>query len=121
MKHTASTDDSITSVAHVLESTCEEASSEKEAFEDFNTNVFGTVKLCRAVITYLRAQYRGGIADLGSLGSWVGSLATSFYNVTKWDVSGFMGALAAGLEPFSIVVTSVAGRFPFDWCSGMTA
>ncbi|KAH7273346.1 hypothetical protein B0J15DRAFT_507723 [Fusarium solani] len=77
-----------------------------------NTNVFGTIKLCRAVIPYFRAQSHGGIANFGSLGSWVGSPATSFYNATKWAVFGFTEALAAELKPFGIVVTSVEpGQF----------
>ncbi|KAM6532343.1 hypothetical protein FSOLCH5_001768 [Fusarium solani] len=77
-----------------------------------NTNVFGTIKLCRAVIPYFRAQSHGGIANFVSLGSWVGSPATSFYNATKWAVFGFTEALAAELKPFGIVVTSVEpGQF----------
>ncbi|KAL2675503.1 hypothetical protein Neosp_011689 [[Neocosmospora] mangrovei] len=101
----------VNSAAYVLESTCEEA-SEKEVFDEFNTNVFGTIKLCRAVTPYFRAQSHGGIANFGSLGSWVGSPATSFYNATKWAVSGFTEALTAELKPFGIVVTSVEpGQF----------
>ncbi|KAI8691571.1 hypothetical protein NCS56_00150000 [Fusarium sp. Ph1] len=103
--------DLVNSAAYVLESTCEEA-SEKEVFDEFKTNVFGTIKLCRAVIPYFRAQSHGGIANFGSLGSRVGSPATSFYNVTKWAVSGFTEALAAELRPFGIVVTSIEpGQF----------
>ncbi|RMJ11499.1 hypothetical protein CDV36_008849 [Fusarium kuroshium] len=101
----------VNSAAYVLEGTCEEA-SEKEVFDEFNTNVFGTIKLCRAVIPYFRAQSHGGIANFGSLGSWVGSPATGFYNATKWAVSGFTEALSVELKPFGIVVTSIEpGQF----------
>ncbi|KAM0441192.1 hypothetical protein ACHAPT_000498 [Fusarium lateritium] len=93
-------------------STAANDSSEKEVFDEFNTNVFGTVKLCRAVIPYFRAQSHGGIANFGSLGSWVGSPATGFYNATKWAVSGFTEALAAEVKSFGIDVTCVEpGQF----------
>ncbi|KAM5355202.1 hypothetical protein ACJ41O_001848 [Fusarium nematophilum] len=96
----------VNAAGYVLEGACEEA-SEKEVFDQFNTNVFGTVKLSRAVTPYLRAQSRGAIANFGSLASWVGGPAMAFYNASKWAVSGFTEALAAELAPFGVDVTCV--------------
>ncbi|KAF5005728.1 hypothetical protein FDECE_7849 [Fusarium decemcellulare] len=96
----------VNAAGYVLESACEEA-SEKEVFDQFNTNVFGTIKLCRAVIPYFRAQSHGVIANFGSLASWNGSPATSFYNSSKWAVSGFTEALAAEVKGFGIDVTCI--------------
>lgn len=75
--------------------------------DQFNTNVFGTIKLCRAVTPYFRAEHSGTIANFGSLASWGGGPAMASYNSSKWAVSGFTEALAAELAPFGIAVTCV--------------
>ncbi|CAM1504677.1 Fc.00g022680.m01.CDS01 [Cosmosporella sp. VM-42] len=96
----------VNAAGYVLEGTCEEA-SEKEVFDQFNTNVFGTIKVTHAVIPYLRAQPTSAIANFGSLASWVGGPAVAFYNASKWAVSGFSEAMTAELAAFNIAVTCV--------------
>lgn len=60
---------------------------------------------------YLRSQAsslpQSAIVNFGSLASWVGGPAMSFYNGSKWAVSGITEALAAELAPFNIRVLCV--------------
>ncbi|KAI5467589.1 hypothetical protein BGZ63DRAFT_31312 [Mariannaea sp. PMI_226] len=96
----------VNAAGYVLEGACEEASA-TEVFDQFNTNVLGTIKVVRAVIPYLRAQQAGVIANFGSLASWNGLPATGFYNASKWAVSGFTESIAAELAHLGIKVTCV--------------
>ncbi|KAF7554110.1 hypothetical protein G7046_g6912 [Stylonectria norvegica] len=100
----------VNAAGYVLEGACEEA-SEKEVLAQFNTNVFGTIKVTRAAIPFLRAQPSSAIANFGSLASWVGGPAMGFYNASKWAVSGFSEAMTAELAPFNIRVTAVEPGF----------
>ncbi|KAM4068127.1 FAD binding domain-containing protein [Hirsutella rhossiliensis] len=88
----------------VLEGTCEEA-SKKEVFDQFNTNVFGAIKVAHAVISYLRAQPCSVIANFGSIASWGGFPAASFYNSSKWAISGFTESIPVELAAFKINCT----------------
>ncbi|KAH7156545.1 hypothetical protein EDB81DRAFT_867582 [Dactylonectria macrodidyma] len=96
----------VNAAGYVLEGACEEA-SEKEVFDQFNTNVLGSIKVTRAAILYLRAQRSGVIANFGSLASWNGLPATGFYNASKWAISGFTESIAAELAPFGITATCI--------------
>ncbi|KAK7431183.1 hypothetical protein QQZ08_002223 [Neonectria magnoliae] len=96
----------VNAAGYVLEGACEEA-SEKEVFDQFNTNVLGAIKVTRAAIPYLRAQHAGAIANFGSLSSWNGTPATGFYNASKWAVSGFSESMSAELAPLGITATCV--------------
>ncbi|KAK0731194.1 hypothetical protein B0H67DRAFT_549003 [Lasiosphaeris hirsuta] len=97
---------------YLLEGTIEEASN-KEVFDTFNTNVFGTFNIARASAPHLRAAAAASpgrsvaLATFGSIGSWRSGPAVAHYCSTKWAVSGLTEGLREELAPFSIDVTVV--------------
>ncbi|KAL0935159.1 retinol dehydrogenase 8 [Colletotrichum truncatum] len=96
----------INSAGYALEGTVEEADA-KEAFDQFNTNVLGTLKVCRAAAPHLRAQGFGVIVNIGSLGSWESCAAAGLYCATKAAVSNLTEAFRDELSPFGVVVCAL--------------
>ncbi|KAK4191748.1 putative oxidoreductase YusZ [Podospora australis] len=95
---------------YILEGAIEEASQE-EIHDLFNTNVFGTCNMARAVAPYLRGAAAEGkgkvtpaLATFGSLGSWSSGAAVALYCSTKFAVSGLTEGLYEELKPFGINV-----------------
>lgn len=64
-----------------------EETTEKEVHDVFNTNVFGTVNVARAVAPYLREAAEEGrkpaMATFGSMGSWWSGAAVSLCEYSK--------------------------------------
>jgi NAD(P)-dependent dehydrogenase (short-subunit alcohol dehydrogenase family) len=82
----------------------------------FQTNVFGTFHVTRAVLPTFRAQRAGHVITISSLLGIVGSDWWSIYCAAKFAVAGWSEALSKELEPFGIAVTSVhPGQFNTDF------
>jgi NAD(P)-dependent dehydrogenase (short-subunit alcohol dehydrogenase family) len=82
----------------------------------YDTNVFGTLNVLRAVLPTLRAQRSGRIVNISSIGGFTGSPGWGIYNSTKFAVEGFSEALAGELAPLGIKVTIVEpGYFRTDF------
>lgn len=82
----------------------------------YDTNVFGTLTVLRAVLPVLRRQRAGRIVNISSIGGFVGSAGWGIYNSTKFAVEGFSEALAKELAPLGIAVTIVEpGYFRTDF------
>jgi NAD(P)-dependent dehydrogenase (short-subunit alcohol dehydrogenase family) len=81
--------------------------SEKEIRSVFETNVFGTMAITRAVLPHMRAARRGRIVIVTSVGGRIGSLAVSAYCATKFAQEGFGESLAQEVAPFGIYVSLV--------------
>ncbi|CAI0651655.1 unnamed protein product [Colletotrichum noveboracense] len=96
----------INSAGYVLDGTVEEADA-KEAFDQFNTNVLGTLKVCRAAAPHLRAQGFGVIVNIGSLGTWESCAAAGLYCATKAAVSNLTEAFRDELSPFGVDVCAL--------------
>ncbi|KAI2621618.1 NAD(P)-binding protein [Hypoxylon sp. NC1633] len=96
----------INAAGYLLEAAAEEASSE-EVFNQFNTNVLGVMNMTRNVLHHMRPQRQGVIANFGSLGSWRGGPAFSYYASTKWAVSGFTESLQSELKPLGIAAVAI--------------
>ena len=79
-----------------------EASTDEQIERQYQTNVFGTMYVCREILPYFREQKRGIIVNLTSLGGRVSFPFYSIYNSTKWAVEGFSECLQFELEPFNI-------------------
>ncbi|RXH57948.1 oxidoreductase [Granulicella sibirica] len=93
-----------------------EEATEAEYMPVFETNVFGLIRLTRAVLPYLRAQKSGHVVNLSSIGGLIGSPGWGFYNASKFAVEGFSEALAAELKPLGIAVTIIEpGPFRTDF------
>jgi NAD(P)-dependent dehydrogenase (short-subunit alcohol dehydrogenase family) len=82
----------------------------------FDTNVFGTINVTRALLPQFRKQMAGHIVNFSSIGGLIGSAGWGYYNATKFAVEGFSEALAAELAPLGIQVTVIEpGPFRTDF------
>jgi NAD(P)-dependent dehydrogenase (short-subunit alcohol dehydrogenase family) len=82
--------------------------AEQEFRQSMEVNVFGTVNVIRAVMSYLRTQQSGHIFNLSSLAGYVGYANAGSYHAAKFAVIGLSEALALEAKPFGINVTVVA-------------
>ena len=88
----------------------EEATAE-EIEKLYATNVFGLLKVTRAVLPYMRRQRSGHVLNFSSIGGYFGYPGWGVYGSTKFAVEGLSESLAAELEPFGIKVTIVEPGF----------
>ena len=79
--------------------------------KQFDTNVYGTMHVTRAVLPIMRAQKSGHIFNMSSIGGALGFDIASIYCATKFAVEGFSECLALELKPFNIGVTIVEPGF----------
>ncbi|ACP21942.1 putative short-chain dehydrogenase protein (plasmid) [Sinorhizobium fredii NGR234] len=88
----------------------EEATAE-EVEKLYATNVFGLLKVTRAVLPYMRRQRAGHVLNFSSVGGYFGYPGWGVYGSTKFAVEGLSESLAAELKPFGIKVTIVEPGF----------
>ena len=81
---------------------------EEEVRRAFDVNVFGTMRVTRAVLPYMRASRRGRIVIITSIGGRIGSLAVSVYSACKFAQEGFGESLYQEVKPLGIQVSLVA-------------
>ncbi|WP_144714778.1 SDR family oxidoreductase [Curtobacterium pusillum] len=82
----------------------------------FQTNVFGTFHVTRAVLPTMRAQRAGRIINISSLLGLVGTDWWSIYCAAKFAVAGWSESLSRELAPFGLSVTAVhPGQFATDF------
>jgi NAD(P)-dependent dehydrogenase (short-subunit alcohol dehydrogenase family) len=81
--------------------------SDAEARTVFDTNVFGTLTMIRAVLPVMRARADGHVINFSSVGGFTGSAGWGVYNATKFAVEGLSEALALEVAPLGIRVTIV--------------
>ncbi|MBD2336158.1 SDR family oxidoreductase [Calothrix sp. FACHB-156] len=81
-----------------------EAMTDEILEQQFNTNVFGLMRVTRAIIPYMRAQGGGTIIQIASMGGRVTFPLYSIYHSSKWAVEGFSEALHYELERFNIKI-----------------
>jgi len=74
---------------------------------EMETNFFGCVRMCRAVIPAMRNQLSGTIINLSSIGGLAGLPFQAFYSASKFAIEGFSQALYTELKPFNIHVVIV--------------
>jgi short-subunit dehydrogenase len=95
-----------------------EDTSIEEAEALFDTNFFGTHRLCRAVIPLMRNQGQGHIINIGSLGGLVSIPFQAFYSASKSALASLSDGLSMELQPYGIKVTRIE---PDDYKTGFTA
>jgi NAD(P)-dependent dehydrogenase (short-subunit alcohol dehydrogenase family) len=54
----------------------------------FDTNVFGTIKLTRALLPHFRQRRSGTMVFIGSLSGWIGHPGVSAYAGSKFALEG---------------------------------
>ena len=98
-----------------------EETSDREVEDQFATNVFGLLKVTRAILPIMRAARRGRIFNISSLAGVRGNEFASLYCASKFAVAGFSEALAREVAPFGIFVTSVEpGPFRTEFLSAQS-
>ena len=78
-----------------------------EVLSIFNTNVFGVVRVTRAVLPTMRAQKRGTIVTVGSIAGKVSAPYGGVYAASKHAIEALSDALHYELHPFGIRVVLV--------------
>jgi NAD(P)-dependent dehydrogenase (short-subunit alcohol dehydrogenase family) len=93
-----------------------EEATEAEFMPMFETNVFGLIRVTKALLPQFRNQRSGHILNLSSIAGLAGAPGWGYYNATKFAVEGFSEALAGELAPLGIKVTIVEpGPFRTDF------
>lgn len=88
----------------------------------FDTNFYGVVNVCKAVVPLLREQGSGHIFQVSSLSVRVSAPGLSAYQAAKWAVAGFSRSLAQELAPFGVNVTVLEpGGMRTDWAGSSMA
>ncbi len=68
----------------------------------FDTNVFGLIRVCKAVLPHMRKQGKGLIINISSIGSEVGLPYRGIYSATKAAVDRFTEALRLEISDYGI-------------------
>src|SRR5215475_8067243 len=98
-----------------LLSAVEEANDE-EVKRNYETNVFGLLKVTRAVLPHMRRQRSGHVINFSSVGGLLGSAGWGLYCSTKFAVEGITESMAIELAPLGIHATTVEpGYFRTDF------
>ncbi|MBO0929395.1 SDR family oxidoreductase [Fibrella aquatilis] len=79
-----------------------EAMTDEIIERQFNTNVFGLMRMTRALIPHMRQRGGGTIIQIASMGGQLAFPLFSIYHGTKWAVEGFTESLQYELNPFNI-------------------
>ncbi len=85
-----------------------EQSTDAMTRQMYETNVFGTMNVCRAVLPHMRRAKDGCIINVTSMAGWVGLPLETSYCGTKHAVEGMTEALAWELKPLGIRAKTVA-------------
>lgn len=94
-----------------------EDTSIEEARALFETNFFGMLRVCRAVLPVMRKAHHGTIVNTSSLGGRIGLPYQGLYSATKFAVEGMSEALRMEVHQFGIRVIMIE---PGDFRTGFT-
>ncbi len=90
--------------------------TEEEARAQMETNFFGALWVTQAALPIMRAQRRGHIIQVSSIGGITAFPLTGIYHASKWALEGISQSLAQEVAPFGIRVTLVEpAAFATDW------
>lgn len=93
-----------------------EEPDEDQIRAQFETNVFGALRLVRLVLPHMRERRSGHILQISSIAGIAATAGLGLYNASKFALEGFSEALAEEVAPLGIRVTLVEpGPFRTDW------
>jgi len=96
----------VNNAGYALQGTVEECSLDAVRAQ-FETNVFGLVRLCQLVLPGMRAAGSGRIINVGSMGGRFTFPGGGFYHASKHAVEAISDALRLELAPFGVRVSLV--------------
>jgi short-subunit dehydrogenase len=79
-----------------------EYATEKQIQQQFDVNVFGLMRVTKAVLPHMRKANAGTIINVSSIAGLITFPLYSLYNSSKWAVEGFTEALQYELDEFNI-------------------
>ena len=85
--------------------------SQEQVERQIRTNLFGPMKVTRAVLPVMRKQRSGHVVTLSSTAGLVGQEFCSAYAASKFGVEGWMESIRFEIEPFGIRTTIVEPGF----------
>ncbi|HEY3923601.1 MAG TPA: SDR family oxidoreductase [Acidothermaceae bacterium] len=90
--------------------------SEHDVRAQIETNLFGAIWITQAALPYLRAQGRGHIIQVTSIGGISAFPNVGMYHASKWGLEGLSQALAQEVADFGIKITMIEpGGYSTDW------
>ena len=99
-----------------------EEMSEKAIRQQMETNVFGTMKVTRTVLPFMRRQRSGTIVVLSSASGVRAVGGSSIYSASKFALEGWTEGMSADLKPFGIRCLLVEpGPFRTDFANWDTS
>jgi len=114
-KHFGSIDVVINNAGYGLFGSIEET-TEKEARDQIETNVFGLLWVTQAALPVMREQGHGHIIQVSSVLGIAALPVLGLYNASKWAVEGLSETLALEVKSFGINVSIVEPNgFSTDW------
>jgi NAD(P)-dependent dehydrogenase (short-subunit alcohol dehydrogenase family) len=94
-----------------------EDTDDDEAKAIFETNFFGTLRMCRAALPTMRCQGSGTLVVVSSIGGRMGLPFQGLYSATKFAVEGLLEAVSLEVRPFGVRVAILE---PGDFRTGFT-
>lgn len=95
-----------------------ELTTEEEIQRQMNTNFTGAVRMCAAVLPFMREAGQGRIINISSIAGVLAVPFQAFYSASKFAIEGYSEALYQEVKPLGIQVCVVE---PGDFQTGFTA
>jgi short-subunit dehydrogenase len=100
----------VNNAGYLLRGAIEEATVE-EAKAQFETNLFGVVRMVKGVLPIMRRQGSGQIINISSGMGIVPSPFVGYYSASKFAMEGYTEALRHEVKPFNVRVSLVEPGF----------
>jgi NAD(P)-dependent dehydrogenase (short-subunit alcohol dehydrogenase family) len=94
-----------------------EDTEDDEARAIFETNLLGTLRVCRAVLPRMRCQGSGTVVVVSSIGGRIALPFQGLYSATKFAVEGLLEAMSMEVGSFGVRVALIE---PGDFHTGFT-
>jgi NADP-dependent 3-hydroxy acid dehydrogenase YdfG len=75
--------------------------------QQFETNVFGLLRMCQLVLPGMRKKQKGRIVNIGSVGGDFTTPGASAYHASKYALESFTDGLRGEVKQFGIVVSLI--------------
>lgn len=82
--------------------------SEEDVLRQFETNVFGLLRVTRAVLPLMRERGRGRIFNIGSVAGFTAIPGLGAYSATKFAVTCLTETLRVEAAPFGVEVSEIS-------------